>query len=152
MRTSKSHLTSGFTLIEILVVVVILGITASVAIMAFGDFGKSRSIEAEAERFASKLRLVRYHAILEALPYKIQITPNGYEILRFIPPNQWEKSHIKTTRIHLVSQKNQEILIQASGEVTPFNLIFGVSKKHPISQVYTNSDNIIALKKVTAPS
>jgi general secretion pathway protein H len=153
MRTSKPsftlRLTAGFTLIEILVVVVILGITASMAMMAFGDFGKSRSIEAEAERFTHKLRLVRYHAILEALPYKIQISPTSYQIFRFVPPNQWEKSNIKTTSIHLLSQKNQDILIQASGEITPFTLIFGVSKKQPIARVYTNPDNMIAFEKIS---
>ncbi len=35
---------NGFTLIEILVVIVIVGITLSFALLAFGDFGSERRI------------------------------------------------------------------------------------------------------------
>ncbi|MDX2347035.1 MAG: prepilin-type N-terminal cleavage/methylation domain-containing protein [Legionella sp.] len=148
MRTSKPGFNLGFTLIEILVVVVILGITASMAIMAFGDFGKGRSIQAEAERFTQKLRLVRYHAILEAVPYKIQTSPTSYQIFRFVPPNQWEKSNIQTSKIHIFSQTKQTILIQASGDIMPFTLVFGVPQKSPVAKVYTDTGHVITFEKM----
>ncbi len=146
MRTNKS----GFTLIEILVVLVILGITASMALLAFGDFGQSQRIEAEAERFTQKLRLIRYHAILEATPYRIQISPESYQILRFMPPDQWIKSDIHTTRLHTLSQQKQPIMIQASGEITPFTLIFGIPGQSPIAQVSAHANGVILLKKAGA--
>ncbi|MCH9757240.1 MAG: type II secretion system minor pseudopilin GspH [Gammaproteobacteria bacterium] len=157
MRTSKS----GFTLIEILVVVVILAITASMALMAFGDFGESQRIEAEAERFTHKLRLIRYHAILEATPYQVQIFPSGYQVLRFIPPNRWKKTtsselgmhafpkKIQTyLQLHQSSQKNA-FIIQASGEITPFTLTFGAIGKSAIIQVDTQDNGKITLKKIS---
>jgi general secretion pathway protein H len=146
MRTNKS----GFTLIEILVVLVILGITASMAIMAFGDFGKSRGIEAEAERFAHKLRLVRYHAILEAVPYRVQVSPTAYQIFRFVPPNQWEKSNIKSAALHVQGAKQQYITIQASGEVTAFKLIFGLPQHPPIAEVHGLADGHIIKSTATS--
>jgi general secretion pathway protein H len=143
MRTNKS----GFTLIEILVVLVILGITTSMALFAFGDFGKSQRIEAEAERFAQKLRLIRYHAILEATPYRIKISPESYQIFRFMPPNQWIKSNIQTTSVHTLSQQKQPIIIQASGEITPFTLIFGIPGQPAIAQVSAQTNGVILFKK-----
>ena len=128
----------GFTLIELLVVIVILGITTSMAVMAFGDFGKTRRIQAEAERFTQKLKLVRYHAILEAVPYRIDVHTRGYQIFRFVPPNHWEKSHLTSTHIELLNPKQQTIYIQASGEISTFKLVFGISSKHPITEVNQN--------------
>ena len=146
MRTNKS----GFTLIEILVVLVILGITSSMALLAFGDFGKSQRIEAEAERFAQKLRLIRYHAILEATPYRIQISPESYQIFYFMPPNQWIKSNRHTTSMHTLSQPKKPITIQASGEITSFILIFGIPGQSPIAEVSAQANGVILFKKLGA--
>ncbi len=156
MRTNKS----GFTLIEILVVVVILGITSSMAMMAFGNFGEDQRIEAEAERFKQKLRLIRYHAILEASPYSIQIFPSGYQVFRFVPPNQWKNTNASGLGMHAFSKKIQThfqlhqstqkhfLIIQASGEITPFTLTFGATGKQPIVQIDVNSSGLITLKKM----
>ena len=156
MRTNKS----GFTLIEILVVVVILGITASMAMMAFGDFGESQRIEAEAERFKQKIRLIRYHAILEATPYRIQIFPSGYQVFRFVPPHQWKNTtlsglgtHAFPKKIQAALQRHQTtqkhgLIIQASGEITPFTLTFSAIGKPPIVQIDVQDNGTIALKKI----
>ncbi|MDF1678653.1 MAG: type II secretion system minor pseudopilin GspH [Legionellaceae bacterium] len=156
MQTNKS----GFTLVEILVVVVILGITASLAMMAFGDFGESQRIEAEAERFKQKIRLIRHRAILEATPYNIQVRPAAYEVFRFVPPNRWEnttrlgfglhpfpKSMQTELTLHAVSKK-QFLTIQASGEITPFTLTFRATGKPPLVQIEAKSDGTVMLKKI----
>jgi type II secretion system protein H len=144
MRTNNS----GFTLVEILVVVVILGITATMAVMALGDFGETQRITASAERFASKLRLVRYHAILEATPYQIKRTADSYQVLKFTPPNLWEKSNIKGGVLHALPL-NKNILIQASGEITPVTLTFGKLKSPAIATISTTTDSKITLKRLS---
>lgn len=155
MRTNKS----GFTLIEILVVVVILGITASVAMLAFGNFGEDERIEAEAERFAQKLKLVRHHAILEATPYAIEVSQKRYSIYTFSAPNLWQevssprlKPHTFPQKISasltlVSSSKGRRIVIQPSGEITPFILNFSPLGKPPVAAVKLIQDERIVVEK-----
>lgn len=160
MRTTKS----GFTLIEILVVLVILGITASVALLAFGDFGESRRAQAEAQRFIHKVRLIRHQAILEAITYGMKITPSSYQIFRFSPPNIWTpvtstllKPYQFPKKITLylninptnptssASNKNW-VVFQASGEITPFRINFGLNKHPNIAHVVADDNGTTYLK------
>lgn len=159
MPTSKSK-PSGFTLIEILVVLVILGITTSVAMLSFGDFGRGRRIGAEADRFIQKVRLVRYHAILEATPYAIKITPTDYSITQFSGKKAWQSTSAASlagrafpaqTSVHLKlteASKKHPIIIQASGEMTPFTLGFGPMGKPPIIQVVGKKNGTLSLQQI----
>jgi len=154
MRTNKS----GFTLIEILVVLVILGITASVALLAFGDFGESRRVEAEAQRFVQKVRLIRHHAILEATTYGMKITPTSYQVFRFSPPNTWTpatstllKPYSFPPKILLYlniqsTGKKNWVVFQASGEITPFSINFGLKQQANIAHVVAEDNGTTFFK------
>ena len=149
MRTNKS----GFTLIEILVVIVILGITARVAFMAFGDFGKTRRIEAEAQNIAERIRLVRNAAILESTPYRISMTGQQNTITRFIKQDQWDsKTSLKQNHLNIPHQltKKSTIILQASGEITPFILTLGVNGKPPIASIEGKPNGTICVKTASA--
>lgn len=154
MRTTKS----GFTLIEILVVLVILGITASVALLAFGDFGESRRVEAEAKRFLQKTRLIRHHAILEATTYGMKLTPTAYSVFRFSPPNTWTPTSSdllkpydfpKKILLYLniqTSGKQNWVVFQASGEITPFVINFGLKQQPNIAHVVAEDNGTTFFK------
>ena len=149
---------SGFTLIEILVVLVILGITTSVALLAFGDFGDSRRVEAEAQRFIQKVRLLRHQAILEATPYGMKITPTSYTIFRFSPPNTWTlatstllKPYFFPSKILLylniqATDKKNWVVFQASGEITPFMINFGLKNQPNIAHVVAEDNGTTYVK------
>ncbi len=79
----------GFTLIEILVVLLIIGITMGFALMAFGDFGEKRRIVVAAEQFTNLIKLVQQQAILETSTLGIDVHDNHYDVLRFKPPASW---------------------------------------------------------------
>jgi general secretion pathway protein H len=149
MQTNKS----GFTLIEILVVIVILGITARVALMAFGDFGKNRRIEAEAHNIAERIRLVRNAAILESTPYRININGQQNPITRFVQQDQWEsKTVLKQNHLSIPHQLTTQstITLQASGEITPFTLTLGINGKPPIARIEGKSNGTICVKTASA--
>jgi len=158
MRTTKS----GFTLIEILVVLVILGITASVALLAFGDFGESRRVEAEAQRFVQKVRLIRHQAILEATTYGMKITPTSYQIFRFSPPNTWTPAtstllkpyqfppkillYLNIQSTNKKTSKKNWVVFQASGEITPFSINFGLKQQPNIAHVVAEDNGTTFFK------
>ena len=135
----------GFTLIEILVVVVIIGTTLGFAMLAFGDFGASRKATVTAEQFSSYIKLIQQRAILEANAFAINLNKEGYETLRF-NRNSWQPMPNKsifhsrnfppTIVITLHRTKRQikkpEIIISSSGDMTEFRMDFGTSSQADI--------------------
>jgi len=70
----------GFTLVELLVVLVIIGLVAATVMLAMPEAGGS--LAGEADRFAARARNARDTAILESRPVAVQIGRGGYEIAR----------------------------------------------------------------------
>ena len=143
MLARKNSFSSGFTLIEVLVVLVIIGITLGFALISFGDFGASRRMKAEIEHFQQLINVVQEQAILESTTYGINIKTNGYAVLRFKPPAQWEiisshplfreKSFSEGVIAHLESPTatiKSLIIIHPSGNISPFKITFQSSKNH----------------------
>ena len=87
----RKQLHSGFTLLELLVVLVVIGIMASVALLSFGVLGTDRQVEDEARRFWTVLRQAREEAELQVEDIGIYVSGSAYEYLRFDSrKNEWE--------------------------------------------------------------
>jgi len=71
----------GFTLIEIMVVVMIIGVMLSFAVLRVGDGGQRKMVEQEAARFRALVGLAREQAILEARELGVTFTEDGYGFL-----------------------------------------------------------------------
>lgn len=71
---------AGFTVIEILVVVLIVGIMAGVATLAVGPVGADRRLELAAERLNGRLRLACEEAVLTGRPLGLGLRPDGYAV------------------------------------------------------------------------
>ncbi|MFZ4077785.1 MAG: type II secretion system minor pseudopilin GspH, partial [Legionellaceae bacterium] len=140
MPAKKTCLSQGFTLIEILVVLTILGITLGFALVSFGDFGAGRRMTSDVEHIKQVFELVQEQAILESTPYAINIKKTGYAVLRFSPPSQWEaiptnpwfKGKLFSNGLvaHLESSTKIKsmIIIHPSGTISPFRLTFESTK------------------------
>jgi len=76
----RSNRESGFTLIELMVVIVIIGLAAAAVVLAMPDPGGS--LQAEAERFAARAKAARDSAIIESRPVALTVTAAGYDIAR----------------------------------------------------------------------
>lgn len=76
---------AGFTLLEILVVVVILGIIISVATLSSGVLGRDRQVEDQTRRFWAVLQQAREESELQGLDTGVFVSAQGYEFLHFIP-------------------------------------------------------------------
>jgi general secretion pathway protein H len=75
----------GFTLIEILVVVVIIGIVVSMATLSVSVLGRDNQTEEQARRLWAILRQAREEAELQGLNIGLYFAAEEYEFLRFDP-------------------------------------------------------------------
>ena len=71
---------SGFTLVELMVVLVIIGLAAAAVVLAMPETGGS--LEAEAERFAARAKAARDSAIVESRPVALSVGAGGYSVSR----------------------------------------------------------------------
>jgi general secretion pathway protein H len=72
----------GFTLVELMVVLVIIGLAAGAVLLAMPESGGS--LAGEAEAFAARAKAARDNAILEARPAALRVGPGGYAVSRRI--------------------------------------------------------------------
>ncbi|HEY5807472.1 MAG TPA: type II secretion system minor pseudopilin GspH [Povalibacter sp.] len=80
----------GFTLLEILVVIVVIGVIVSAATLSVGVLGRDRESEDQARRFWAVLVQVREESELQGLDMGVFISAEGYEFLQFdTRENRW---------------------------------------------------------------
>jgi general secretion pathway protein H len=145
----------GFTLIEILIVIIIIGITVGFAMISFGDFGASRRILFSAEQLVHTVRLAQQQAILENSTLGLNVNNHSYQILRFENSSTWgvisKKGIFKInyfpqdTVINLRTQNKPAqgappIVLSSSGDMTPFTLTFGTNRE-PVLTILTGTQD-----------
>jgi type II secretion system protein H len=82
---------AGFTLIEILVVVVIMAVMTTIGILSIGLLGKDRGLDTEGERFADVVAAASEQAGLEGRDFGIWFGPDRYEVMTYANRRQrWE--------------------------------------------------------------
>ena len=88
LLTQRRH-ASGFSLLELLVVIVIVGILFSFTTLAIRGTNPDELIQQEARRFDQLVRLALEEAILKGLEYGIAFTPNSYTFMVQLDDYQW---------------------------------------------------------------
>jgi general secretion pathway protein H len=73
----------GFTLVEILVVVVIMAIVISIAILAVGTTGRDTQLDEESRRIEGLVGLLHERALLEGRDFGLRIEPAAYEFVAY---------------------------------------------------------------------
>ena len=74
---------SGFTLLEVLVVIVIIGIITSMAVVSTRVLGGDHEMDQEARRLVAVLGQAREDAMLEGRDVGVRIDARGYDFLRY---------------------------------------------------------------------
>lgn len=81
---------NGFSLIEILVVIVIIGIVSSVALLSLGILGDDRELQTEARRLISLVEVAQDEAVMQGRELGLELMAHSYRFVEYNPfTNQW---------------------------------------------------------------
>jgi type II secretion system protein H len=73
----------GFTLIELMVVMVIIGLVAAGAILSLGGTGRDSELERERDRLTFLIDYVRERAALQTVEYGLRCQQDGYQFVMY---------------------------------------------------------------------
>jgi general secretion pathway protein H len=84
MRVARVHpAEAGFTLIEILVVVLIIGLVSAGVLLSMSLTGRDRELEKESDRLHALFTYAREQAELQTREYGVLFEDDGYEFLAY---------------------------------------------------------------------
>ena len=90
--TGKLSKARGFTLIEILVVIVIVATIVSMALLSIGVAGEDEELDTERKRLAALIETVQDEALLQGREFGIEFTTSAYRFVEFDPlARQWSE-------------------------------------------------------------
>lgn len=89
-RRPQPRAARAFTLVEILVVLVIIGILTAVAFLSFGILGDDDNMDREARRLTSLIQLVTDEATTQGRDFGVEFMAAGYRFVEHDPLlDQW---------------------------------------------------------------
>jgi len=137
---------SGFTLIEILVVLIVVGLLASLAVFTMGGGSQQRELENEVRELYLLMQTASEQAVLNNLEMGLRLEDDGYQFVAFQEQNaEWKASgerifqprsfpdwlvateYIENDAPKLASEEDRQlpdIVFFSSGETTPFQIEF----------------------------
>jgi len=95
LRTARSQCgqrSAGFTLIEIMIVVFIIGLVTAAAVITFGGDRRDSELDKEAQRLDALFDYVREQAELQTRDYGFRVDAEGYAFVVFdVLRNEWRQ-------------------------------------------------------------
>ncbi|MGJ8662480.1 MAG: pilus assembly FimT family protein [Marinicella sp.] len=148
---TSGYATGGFTLIEILLVVLIIGIMTAVGANLINSQSIERTILNRAQQFVTDVKYLCEKSVFENHAYGLEWLPNSYQVLRF-ESQLWQPVELQinaaipeaiTTEL-LINGLSQNIaaeaenlphiVCQTDGSFNAFELRFSDASSHQITQ------------------
>ena len=151
---------TGFTLIEVMVVVVIIAVLAGTVSLSFPPVG-DKLLKETADRLTALISLAQDEAILQSNELGLEVTPNGYSFYqnvnntwvalgtspfstRVLPTQITTKMFLDGISIDLKGREESspQVVILSSGEMTPFTYSLQFDDKSTITLEVDSSGEI----------
>ena len=144
----------GYTLVEVLVVMVIIGVLAAAVGLSGAARGDGYVLREEAERFAAVLRLLADEAVQDNREYGVQINAQGYEVRAYdafdgrwrvqpdwsprqLPQDMQMTLNVEGAPVVLadagVDAQPPQIVLSSSAQSTPFSATMTATDKHGLA-------------------
>ena len=169
--TAARARSAGFTLIEIMVVVFIIGLITAAAVITFGGEQRDTELDREAERLDALFDYVREQAELQTRDYGFRVNNVGYSFVVFdVLQNQWrtadeddalrqrefpeglEPQVVVDGRRIVLDQKKRDleefkpqIMIFANGDLTSFEISLRREGAGAGARIYTDEQLAVRL-------
>lgn len=170
LGTSRARST-GFTLIELMLVVFIIGLISAAAVITFGGDRRDTELDREAERLDALLDYVREQAELQTRDYGLRVNDLGYSFVVFnVLSNQWQEPDeddalrarkfpegiepqmvVEGRQIVLDQRKRDiedfkpQVLIFANGDLSSFEVSLRREDSNDSARIYTDEQSLIRL-------
>ena len=150
MRAARGE--TGLTLVEVMIVLALVGVTAAAAVLGLGGADRGLRVEAEAGRLASRLRLAADEAMITEQAIALSWDARSYGFVTAGPGGTgWRPSpvqalgerHVLPTGLSLSGGgAGQPLLIGADGAGAPIQL--AVAGRNSAWRVYFDGLNVEA--------
>ena len=163
----------GFTLIEVLVILVIIGVVTAGVVLSISLAGSDRELETESERLFALIKYVREQAELQTREFGLYCDVDSYEFLAFDPRRDaWRSvSEDETLRARSLpeglrlrlsvegrevvlkapaagEERRPHIMIFSNGDLTPFELTLEREGMDRSVTLTSNEEGQIELRKM----
>lgn len=89
MRSPRAQTQRGFTLLEVMVVILIMGVMVTFASLSVGSRVNEDKLENEARRAEAIIKLASEEAEAKGVEIGLRFTPGGYRLLRYDATQKW---------------------------------------------------------------
>jgi general secretion pathway protein H len=169
----------GFTLLELLVVVLIIGLFAGAAVLSLGVLGNDRDLEREALRMRSLMELVHEEALMQGRDFGVLFSGSSYRFLIFdyqtgawtVPANDAflrerqlpeplglslrlddRDVALEANLTDVPDAAEPQVMVLSSGEVTPFEAAFSRDLEPGEFRLTGEFNGVIKVSEVGFPS